>query len=366
MEPRHDMDVLCLDVGYSTTRMGYWTDGGIDSYRRIGTPQKRDADAAGLDPDGLQRRWLQHLSDLVRRAVQERPVDAVAISFAGVVSASDGLDRANSIWGTATGSLSLQAIADAVRHPVVVMNDLTAACYRYGLDPAFSGSQKLVAVSISSGIGAKTFVRSAGGVVLEEKGRNGEIGFIIVDDSPDAYATKAGLYKGSLGQYASGIGFSRLIRDMATGSHAAQYASSTLQDLIAVDGEHVATISRQELNVRAARAARMGDGFARAALGRSTDMLAKAIHALVLYDAPDTIVLCGGFALAVGELYRELLVDGVARRFSLLYSRDDIESMIVMGADDDLDNLIGAGRASAVAGGRPAGGAFLARPRAYA
>lgn len=337
------MEVLCVDVGYSSTRLGYWDGSNLSGYKKLPTPNRKDADAQGLSPEDLQRRWMRLLASSIKGAIGTREIARVGVSFAGVVSSTGDLHRCNSIWGEALHDLSIDVIGEEAGVRCFAVNDLTAACYRYALDSRYTKYEKILAISISSGIGAKTFVRSAGGVVVEQKGRNGEIGFVVVDESTDAYATRAGLHRGTLGQYAAGIGFSKLIRDRATGALEREFRVSPLFEILSEQRESIETVSRQNLNIAAVAALASGDVFVDRVLSESIEKLARALHTIILYDSPDLIVLCGGFATAIGERYSQILTGMLCDKFSFLYEVDEIRQMIRMGESDDLDNLIGVG-----------------------
>jgi glucokinase len=52
----------------------------------------------------------------------------------------------------------------------------------------------------------------------------------------------------------------------------------------------------------------------------------------------------GGFALAVGERYRELLVEELVRQGCFGLTAEAVDAMVVLGAEDDDHGLVGMGR----------------------
>ena len=108
--------------------------------------------------------------------------DCIGIAFAGPVFDGTVL-RAPTIWGDRLrGSVPLHDLA-AARWPgrrVYICNDMTAAGYRY----LRTRSEDFCIVTVSSGIGHKTFV--AGQPAVGPHGRGGEIGHFRIDDAADA------------------------------------------------------------------------------------------------------------------------------------------------------------------------------------
>ena len=69
---------------------------------------------------------------------------------------------------------------------IVLMNDVTAAGYRYLRDP----DENLCVITVSSGIGHKVFID--GKPALGPSGRGGEIGHWRMDDSPGSPRCECG------------------------------------------------------------------------------------------------------------------------------------------------------------------------------
>jgi predicted NBD/HSP70 family sugar kinase len=335
---------LCVDVGYTNTRVAVWNGVALSGYRQLRTPKK--SDLGRDDPSPVERReyWLGDLASHIECMRSAYPaIEGIGLCFPGIVHRDGTIWRSNSIWGTTNDDVSPAQLAARFGLPVTVSNDLTAAALRYGHDARFADRDSVLVLSVSSGIGAKLHSRRAGGVMLEQFGRNGEIGLAIVDHSEQALTNDNGRLKGVLGNYASGVGFTRLLRLRAC-EQPECYAASLLGGQLAEADEDIGTVERDKLNMIAVRCARQGDVFTLQTLSLSISYLARTLHTVILYGAPEALVVTGGFAASLGDLYRQTLVEQLSRLFTYVYTPADLAKMIHMGIGDDLDNLIGCGR----------------------
>jgi C7-cyclitol 7-kinase len=343
--------ILCLDVGYSFTRLGLWDNGELTNIRKWMTPTERNGLAAGRSPNEVRASWLSNLMEEVKGSLAAHPyVELVGVSFAGIVSANGLILGLNAIWGQGD-DVPQALLAEGFGRETVIVNDLTAAAYRYGAEFGEEHS-KITVVSVSSGIGSKTFLRCAGGVVMDDCGRAGEIGLAVVNFASTATSYSSGLIigeqeslKGVLGGYASGTAFRYVLQLVAsTAEGKAFYKTSFLRtELTRLSGK-LDTIDRIKLNEIAIKAFHAGDEFVAKAVQVSAAALARALHVVILYDAPSLIVICGGFATALGESYRKFLVDQLNILLAKIYSHKEIDSMVRLGAGDDCDCLIGVAR----------------------
>lgn len=350
-----DRAVLCLDSGYTSTRMGYWIQGSLQGVRRWPTPTKRAGPAAGRAADAVRDHWLAVLTAEIRAGIEANPhVEAVGLSIAGMVSTKGCIAPLNAIWGRAAGEITPRVLAERFGRPVMVVNDLHAATHRYA-HALGAGRDKVVVVSVSSGIGCKTFVRALGGVVADPLGRAGEIGLAVIDFDEDALTNDNGSLPGILGNYASGTAFPRLLRRLAASPDGADFETSILKSLLRRESEDLVTIDRVKLNRIAVEAFKSGDSFVASAVKASASALAKALHIILLYEAPSLIVLCGGFARSLGPMYRVMLVEELSKLVSLIYSYDDLCSLVVLGDGSDDDCLVGLGLMMAELGNQAGG-----------
>jgi glucokinase len=330
---------LCIDLGFTFTRFGVWRGERFVAIERVRTIDTK----SGPYASGAERRdaWLQWLAGEVDRLRALWPgLSRVGLCFPGIVTADGAMWRASSIWGTAGDDLPAARLEQAFGLPVLVLNDLSAAAVRYGEDPAMADQQTVAVVSISSGIGAKLYDREARRVMLEPGGRNGELGLAVVDEAPDALTNSEGQLRGILGHYAAGVGFACMVRRAATAAGSA-YPGSALRRRLDEAGEDIAAVDRVRLNELAVLSIREGDGFVREVLRTAIGYLVRALHIVILFNAPGRVVLTGGFAISVGEAYREEVCAALAPKLRLLYTPEEIAAMVVMGAEDDMDNLLG-------------------------
>jgi glucokinase len=200
------------------------------------------------------------------------------------------------------------------RAQVRIMNDVAAAGYRY-LRPE---GEAFCIVTVSSGIGNKVFVD--GRPLVGGSGRGGELGHLRVDDSPQAPVCECG-GRGHLGAIASGRGVLAYAREHAQARNAAGLTSGDL-----------------------AADFRRGEPWAVDVVRHCAAPLGWALAAMHLGAGIDRFVLFGGFALALGEPYRALVLTGAQER---CWSGQD-NFTVELGVDDDWSGLIGAG----IAGGR--------------
>ncbi len=318
------------DIGGTTLRIArYGTDtGAVTDIHR--TPTEGMDRHPGAPVADLQNRVVEQLADLAARAVQRHDSTALALAFAGPVTADGRVMAAPTIWGRRGEPLPLRLLLEErLGLPVVVVNDLTAAVWRYA---ATEGTQPFCLITVSSGIGSKVY--RAGEVLLDADGHGGELGHWTCDPSPQAPRCDCG-GRGHLGAVASGRGMQAAARRAALAAPA-DYARSLLA--------HSAPDPEQLDNRALVAAVRAGDGFATEVLRGGLAHLASAINAVFTSIGVRRYVIMGGFALAVGPRFAELLTEELQRLGCFGLSAEDIRRMVVLGEPDDDHGLIGAGR----------------------
>lgn len=333
--------LLCYDIGFTFTRVAIFEDGRLIKHQKIRTPQTRLQ--AGTCGDTRRRLWLEDLQSITRewRGFSPR-ITQIGICFPGVVSTDGEIWQSNTIWGNTKNGLSLTELESWLGLPVTVINDLVAAAIRYGEQPRFSRSRYVLVVSVSSGIGAKMYDVQARKVMLESRGRNGEIGLARVAEGADALTNDNGRLAGILGNYASGVGFARLIQQAALMEHdGGRFACSLLASRLANEGEKVTMVDRAKLTALAVDCIHQRDPFCLDMLDSAIAPLAAVLHTIILFAAPEVIVITGGFASHVGDIYLERLSRSLAERITFLYSSEEIHELVRLGDCDDMDNLIG-------------------------
>ena len=342
---------LCIDVGYTFSRFGISCGGEFIDIQRVRTIDTRAL--CGDVPEARKQEWIRWLSEQVRAKRDSWPsISRIGLCFPGLVSAHGDIGRTNAIWGDGASDLASTELSAHLGLNVDILNDLAAAAIRFGEDTCFDDERTVLTLSVGSGIGSKVYDRVERRVVMERNGRNGELGLAIVDDGPAATRNDNGRLPGVLGNYASGVGFSRLLRLHAASASGNQaYSASSLCSALVAIGESIDTVDRVQLNEIAVACIKGGDAFAHDVLACSIKYLARVLHVVILFAAPDAIVLTGGFAVSVGELYRHELCAALSCYLPLLYAPGEIERMVRLAPADDLDNLRGV--ALWLAQGRP-------------
>ncbi|MEU7162619.1 ROK family protein [Streptomyces chrestomyceticus] len=319
-----------VDVGGTTLRVGAYDprSGVLSRVRRV------PVDGIQRTPDVpepiLQRRVVEQIVREVAVHTGGRPPRALGVAFAGPITAAGLVLAAPTVWGRRGDPLPLgELLTERTGAPTVVVNDLTAAAWRY----AATEPGDFCLLTVSSGIGNKVF--RGGEVLVDADGHGGELGHWVCDRSPDAPLCDCG-DRGHLGAIASGRGVLAATRRAAQDDGAA-FRGSRLAALCGGRVEHID-------NRAIARAVRAGDPFATEVLRGTLAPLAQAVAAVFASIGVCRYVLMGGFALAVGEPYRRMLVAELRRLGCFGLGPDQIDAMVSLGVADDDHGLIGAGR----------------------
>ncbi|WP_405014799.1 ROK family protein [Kitasatospora sp. NBC_01539] len=318
------------DLGGTTLRTARYDTGTgtLTDIRR--TPTDGMARHPGAPVPELQDRVVRQLADLTAEAVGRHGSTALAVAFAGPVTADGRVVTAPTVWGERGDPLPLRLrLEERLGLPVVVVNDLTAAVWRYVTGP---GEQPFCLITVSSGIGSKVY--RAGEVLLDPEGHGGEIGHWTCDPSPHAPLCDCG-GRGHLGGIASGRGLQAAARRAALADPDG-YARSYLG---------LAAPAADLLDNRTLVAAiRADDPFATAVLRGGLAHLASAVTSVFTSIGVRRYVLMGGFALAVGPRFARLLTEEIERLGCFGLTTEEIRRMVELGAPDDDHGLIGAGR----------------------
>lgn len=326
---------VVADIGGTSLRIG-----------RMGPGDEQASDVvrvatAGLglypqeDAVSLQRRVLDQLAEQIGAYIAglDHAPGAVGLSFAGPVAEDGTALAAPTIWGAAGGEAPRVRVGAELERrlgvEVVAVNDITAAAWRY----ADGETEPFSLFTISSGVGNKVFYD--GKVLLGPGAHGGEIGHWRVDPSPDAPPCDCG-GRGHLGGISSGRGILAAARRAAVADPAG-FAASALA--ATVDGDPT-RMTNEEL----AKAVRAGDGFATAVVRRQLRPLASAVSALFTAIGVRRHLFIGGFALAVGPRFTELLGEELVALGCFGLSEEQTRAMLGLGFDDDDHSLIGMGR----------------------
>jgi len=281
---------IAFDVGGTSIRAGLFTDHELVAVLETATPNcwTMPESSASEIRDALLQKLQQMAEDL--RGTNGVPVMAVA--FPGPVS-SDGLvHSAPTIWGDRDRTpYPLQDVLTALwpSSQVTILNDVTAAGWHYA-----QAYRDFLIVTVSSGIGSKLFLN--GLPVLGSAGAAGEIGHVTVDPRPDALRCDCG-GRGHLAALASGRSGYRRVRTEQAMPPAASLRST----------DDIRSYNADLLN-----RVHAGDAEAVARLAEVASPLGRALALVQAVTDTRVLLIMGGFALAAGEVYRQMVVRAAA------------------------------------------------------
>jgi glucokinase len=327
---------LVFDLGGTTMRAGLY-DPSHDLLSRVERRATPSHGAAAIaSPERIYARVFEELEDLGRRVFPNALPPVVSLAFPGPIDAAGYALAAPTVFGAPLRA-GLPLRDDLTRRwpeaRILVLNDLSAAGYRY----LRNAREDFCVVTVSSGIGHKLFV--GGRPLVGRGGRGGEIGHLRVDFSADAPICDCGA-PGHLAAVSSARGVLARARRQALREPEA-FRRSLLADASAGNLE--------TLDTRAIVAAfHAGDDWTLALIRDAARPLGQALAGLHLGVGVERFVVIGGFALALGERYRQELVDAMGG--SAWNLDTNWNAMLELGINDDDAGLLGAGRCAALLG----------------
>jgi predicted NBD/HSP70 family sugar kinase len=253
----------------------------------------------GLSPAEI---WAEILGKIAAYAIRcDHLVEKTAplvISFPGPMDEDGRIVNAPTVSGPSSEIPDLGAeLSRRTGRVVHLLNDVSAAALYLA---RHSEWDRLMVVTVSSGIGSKVCSRNSDRFMLFDKGPYaGEIGHLTVDQSDDAPVCDCG-GKGHLGAIASGRGIECLARRQAAAESEA-FSRSLCHTRFGASAE---ALSNEEHLVPALRAR---DLWLLRVLEEGTRPLAIVLNTIVLALGLQGILVIGGFAFGVGEIYLELL-----------------------------------------------------------
>jgi glucokinase len=287
---------------------------------------------AGASADEICTQLHRVLREMGHSVCGERVPRAVSVGFPGPIDPDGRILAAPTMWGEdrATGRIPLVESLGRLwpQSRMFVLNDMTAAGYHYLRHPL----DDFCILTVSSGIGHKVFLR--GEPVTGPHGRGGELGHLRVDFSPDALLCDCG-WRGHLGAVASGSAAVEQVKRFAAHDPEGFRASALFRiaELSALDNEAIVA------------AFSSGDPWTDRPIRRMALAIGQVLSAVHLAVGVERFVVVGGFALALGPRFRDLLcAEAAACGWDLGASWD---SMIELGRSDENAGLIGAGKFAA-------------------
>ena len=314
------MATLVFDIGGTTTRVGLYDSRHSKIVRSAAAATPNHLDLPEAPFERLRDGLLSLMGTLGDEVVEQQTVREVDVAFAGPIDPAGNVLAAPTLWGARLTSPYPLGHDIARRWPnarVGILNDVTAAGYRY----LRSSEDDFCIVTVSSGIGNKVFAN--GRPLVSKNGLGGELGHLRVEDSEGAPICECG-GRGHLGAVSSGRAVLAYAR-----KHAPQ--SSCIEGL--TSGDLVAAFRREE-------------PWAMKIVERGAGPLGWALAAMHLGLGIERFVLVGGFALALGNAYRQLVARAADAR--CWDAPGGWDSRVELGVNDDLSGLIGAGIAGMV------------------
>ena len=312
------MAILVFDIGGTRTRAGLFDARHSTLLRSVTAATPNHLDLPQSSFEQLRQELLSLMYRLGAELVDPDAVTEIDVAFAGPIDPAGDVLAAPTIWGAhqtspyPLGEDMARAWAGA---RVKVINDVTAAGYRY----LRSSEEEFCIVTVSSGIGNKVFAN--GRALVGRNGSGGELGHLRVDDSASAPVCECG-GRGHLGAVSSGRAVLAYARKHApTGAEVL-----TSRDLVA--------------------AFRRNESWAVEIIAHCAGPLGWALAAMHLGLGIERFVLVGGFALALGDPYRQLIAAAADDR--CWDAPGDWNSRVELGVNDDFSGLIGAGIAGSL------------------
>lgn len=295
------MDTLVFDLGGTFLRCGIALDGVV-----IASQQSPILNFThGIQAPVIWERILQAVSKYCAEHESDVASDAPVIFSVPTPVHNGVIYNAPTVTGSAAERIDVAgSVARLTGRTVHVLNDVAAAAW--WVHDTYCEDRMFV-VTVSSGIGSKLLVRSRANPVIDIPMYAGEIGHIRVRYEEDAPRCDCG-QPGHLSAVASGRGVVHLAKAKARLNPAEFQASRCGADDIPIDA-----LSNEAHIVPAAK---LGDAWALAVLREAVVPLAQILITVVLAGGIEKVVLIGGFAQSLGELYVDLLQEAVSANAS--------------------------------------------------
>lgn len=286
-----------LDIGGTWTRAAHWPLTVQESVTKVRTPSRTN------DPDASGGELVDQLIDLIVELIPERGPSTVAISLGAALDHRHGVVYGSApLWGEAITDVPIAARLRARKPQVdwVVLNDVTAMLAAYRAAHPELTTDKIVVVTISSGIAARYDDPASRILPTDPAGLQGEIGHLPAITN-DLHLPCACGEPDHVAAFSSGPGLRAVAEALAA---RADVPANRVVDLDGGAFEHTF-----------AAALDSDDPFATRVLEEAARPLAD-VFTYVLTTQPDIarIVLTGGVAEAVGAHYRQAVLRRMRQR----------------------------------------------------
>lgn len=310
------MKILVFDIGGTSFRRAIYENGAISHYKKMDSPNFLNRPNKPIDK--LQNELTDMIHQEFIETTRESNIDRLAISFPGIVYNNGVISEAPTLWGKDKRSIDLRRILKKkISVPIFILNDVTAAGYKIA-----KKYKKFCVITVSSGIGNKVFWD---GIPLLNSGVGGEMGHINVGHSLMCNCGNIG----HLGAVSSGRGVIQL--------------TNVLKDQLL--SYRKSLLFNQKINTfNLVNAFKEGDIFAEEVVRESVKYLAKVINIHINSLGITKYVLIGGFALALGEKYRDFLTNEIVKLKPFVINQLEIyKELVILEEDTDTHCLEGAG-----------------------
>jgi len=197
------MKICVCDIGGTNFRMAVYENGAIHDIKKIKTPN-----FYAYNEKEIKRLIVEALvQGFFEKKEVEPDLKTFSVCFPGPVTHDGEVLGSSVIFGTTLPERFFLKHELEQKLPGVtisVMNDLTAAAYRY------MGNGNFCLITVSSGIGNKISIGDR--VIIDQKGRTGEIGHYSADGVDLGIECTCGTGKDHVGMIASGRGVESVAR----------------------------------------------------------------------------------------------------------------------------------------------------------
>jgi glucokinase len=280
--------------------------------------------------------WQEVISSIVgfeSSVKYDIPSDApMVLSFPGPIAHPSRILSAPTLVGEGTSIPDLASeLTELTGRPVHLLNDISAAAWYISEDIQDS---RFMVVTVSSGIGSKIFDRHSFRKILDDVPYAGEIGHVAVDTTSDGIICDCG-GRDHLGAIASGRGIERFARRMAKQDATGFNGSACVLKF----GANASTLTNEDHLVPSAV---LRDPWALDVIRTCTRPLARILLSVVVAVGLQKVIIIGGFALALGEVYLDVIRTELMAACDYEVMADYVQGIVAMGNVEDEAPLKGA------------------------
>lgn len=270
--------VVGIDLGGTKIASGLFdSKGEIRNRERMETAHARTA-----------KEVVQRMIDMIRSVSQGRPLAGVGLASPGMVNSKDGIVLRGTNLPEWNQVPLKKWMGEALGVEVQVVNDANAAAWGEYVRGAGKGSENMIYVTFSTGIGAGIVLN--GKLLLGTNSFAGELGHNMIE--PDGPVCTCG-NRGCWEMFASGTA----IRDAALERMGNR--PSIIKELATAQGEGVSARHVFE-------ASKLGDPIAVEVVNRAIRYMALGLANAIHTFNPDRIVIGGGVSKAGDQLFPAL------------------------------------------------------------